>query len=53
MQKEENCWSSVMEKSCAWQTLGFIRQTKKITYSASGCETEIDFVFVGKDTESI
>ena len=29
MQKEENnCWSSVMKKTCVWQTLGFIRQTK-------------------------
>ena len=36
------------EKSCAWQTLGFIRQTKKIIYSAGGCETEIDFVLVGE-----
>ena len=28
MQKEEYCWSSVMKKSCAWQTLGYIGQTK-------------------------
>ena len=28
MQKEEDCWSSVMKKSCAWQTHGFIRQRK-------------------------
>ena len=28
MQKEEDCWSSVLKKSCAWQTLSFIRQTK-------------------------
>ena len=28
MQKEEDCWNSVMKKSCAWQTLDFIRQTK-------------------------
>ena len=26
---------------------------RKITYSASGCGTEIDFVLVGKNTESI
>ena len=26
---------------------------RKITYSANGCETEIDFVLVGKNTESI
>ena len=25
-QKEEDCWSSVMKKSCAWQTHSFIRQ---------------------------
>ena len=29
MQKEEDCWSSVMKKSCAWQTLGFVRQQKE------------------------
>ena len=27
MQKED-CWSFVMKENCAWQTLGFIRQTK-------------------------
>ena len=26
--QEEDCWSSVMKKSCAWKTHGFIRQTK-------------------------
>ena len=29
MQKEEYCWSSVMKKNCAWQTLGFMRQTER------------------------
>ena len=24
MQKEEDCWSSVMKKGCTWQTHGFI-----------------------------
>ena len=48
MHKEEDCWSSVMEKSCAWQTLGYIRQTKeKLLTSVGGCET-IDFVLMGK-----
>ena len=28
MQKEEDCWSSVMKESCAWQTLGLKTQTK-------------------------
>ena len=28
MQKEEDCWSSVMKKSCAWQTYGFTRKRK-------------------------
>ena len=28
MQKEGDCWSFVMKENCAWQTLGFIRQTK-------------------------
>ena len=35
-----------MKKSYAWQTLGFTRKRK--TYSASECETQIDFVLVGK-----
>ena len=26
---------------------------RKITFSAGGCETEIDFVLVGENTESI
>ena len=47
MQKEKDCWSSVMKESCAWQTLGFIRQTKgKSLYSGGGFETEIDFLLV-------
>ena len=46
MQKK-NCCSSVMKKSCAWQKLDFITQTKKNIYSADGCETEIEFVHVG------
>ena len=29
MRKEEDCWSSVMKKSCAWQTLDFLRQRKR------------------------
>ena len=28
LQKEKDCWSSVMKKSCEWQTLGFMRWTK-------------------------
>ena len=28
MQKEKDCWSFVMKESCAWQALGFIKQTK-------------------------
>ena len=28
-QKEEDCWSFVMKESCAWQTLGLTRQTKR------------------------
>ena len=28
-QKEEDCSSFVMQESCTWQTLGFVRQTKK------------------------
>ena len=49
MQKEEDCWSFLMKESCAWQILGLKRQTKgKSLNSAGGCETEIDFVLVGK-----
>ena len=29
MQKEEDCWISMMKKSCVWQTHGFIRQTNE------------------------
>ena len=29
MQKEEDCWSSVRKKSCAWQTRGFIKKRKE------------------------
>ena len=25
---EKDCWSPVMKESCAWQILGFIKQTK-------------------------
>ena len=47
MLKEEDCWSSVMKKICAWLTLGFVRQTKgKLLIVLGGCETEIDFVLV-------
>ena len=28
MLKEEDCWNFEMKKSCAWQTLGFVRQAK-------------------------
>ena len=28
MQKEGDWWSSVIKKSCAWETLAFIKQTK-------------------------
>ena len=46
MQKED-CWNFVMKKSCAWQTLWFYKaDQRKITYSAGGCETEIDFLLV-------
>ena len=29
MWKEEDCWSSVMKKSCAWQTCGLKSKRKK------------------------
>ena len=47
MQKKEDCWNLVMKNSWALQTFGFYETgTRKITYSAGGCETETDFVLV-------
>ena len=49
MRKEEDCLSSVIKKSCAWQTHGFTRKRKgKSLNSAGRCKIEIDFVLVGK-----
>ena len=48
MHKVEDCWSSVIKKCCAWQTHGCFRNRKGKSLSAGGCETEIDFVLVGK-----
>ena len=54
VQKEEDYSSFVMKESCPWQIFGLKKTDKrKITYSAGGCETEIDFVLVGENTESI
>ena len=33
---------------CVANTLLYMPDKKKITYSVGGCETEIDFVFVGE-----
>ena len=54
MQKEEDCWSFVMKESLCVANTWFKKTNKrKITYSAGGCGTEIDFVLVGENTESI
>ena len=52
MQKEDDCWSSVMKELCMANEWSYKANKKKITYSAGGCETEIDFVLLGKNTES-
>ena len=41
-----------MKKRCEWQIYGFTRK-RKIIYNAGGCETEIDFVLVRKNTKSM
>ena len=38
----------MLKKSCVWQTWFYKKEKRKITYSVGGCETEIDFVLVGK-----
>ena len=49
MQMEEDYWSIVMKKSCAWQTLGSTRRKREwLTYCVGGCKTEIHFVLAGK-----
>ena len=46
MQKDEDCWSFAMKESCAWHTWFKKIYKRKISYSAGGCETEIDFVLI-------
>ena len=54
MQKEEDRWSSVMKESCAWQTLGLIRQTKgKSLIVPVDVERKLILCLWGKNTESI
>jgi len=38
----------LVRKKCAWQTLG-IEKMRKVTFSAGGNDTEIDFALVGRD----
>ena len=38
---------------CVANTWFYKAEKKKITYSAGGCKTKIDFVLVRKNTESI
>ena len=45
--QKKDCRSSVMTKSCA-NTWSYKAAKNKITYSAGGCETEIDFVLEKK-----
>ena len=54
MQKEEDCWSSVMKESCAWQTLGLIRQTKgKSLIALVDVKQKLILCLWEKNTESI
>ena len=54
MQKEEDCWSSVMRESRAWQTLSFIRQTKeKSLVVLVGVKQKLILCLRKKNTESI
>ena len=52
MQKEEDCWSSVMEESFAWKTLNFVRQTRKITVPVD-VKQKLILCLWEKNTESI
>ena len=55
MQKEEDCWSFVMRKSCAWQILGLKRQTKgkSLIVLVVDKEQKLILCLWGKNTESI
>ena len=54
MQKEENCWSFVMKESCAWQTLGFIRQIKGKSFIVPvDIKQKLILCWWEKNTESI
>ena len=54
MQKEEDCWSSVMKDSCAQQILGFKRQTKgKSLIVPVDVEQKLILWLWGKNAESI
>ena len=54
MHKEEDCWSSVMKETCAWQTLGFIRQTKeKLLIVLVNVKQKLILCLWEKNTESI
>ena len=54
MQKEEDCWSSVMKKSCAKQTHGFTGQRKGTSLIARvNQKQKLLLCFWRKNTESM
>ena len=54
MQKEGDCWSFVVKKSCAWHTLGLKRQTKgKSLIVLVDVKQKLILCLWGKNTESI
>ena len=54
MQKEGDRWSFVMKVNCAWQTLGFIRQTKgKSLIVPVDVKQKLTFCLWEKNTESM
>ena len=53
MLKEEDYLNAAMKRSCAWQTHGLKRRSKKNTINTGGNETEIDFVLADKKTKII
>ena len=48
MKKEKDCWSFLMKDSCAWYTLGFVKQTKRKSLAVPVDMKQIDFVLVGE-----
>ena len=53
MWKKQDCWTSVIKKKLCVANAWFYKEEKrKISHNAGECKIEIDFVLVGKNTES-